>query len=133
MTASTTQDYRALLSAVAPKAIHSEAENERALTLLENLTNKPVVNQAEQQLIELLSVLIEDFEERRYRPKRRARPTDILRELMAANGVKQKDLVDVFGSPSIVSEVLHQRRGFTVEHIRKLARRFKVSPAVFIA
>ncbi|HZU43301.1 MAG TPA: hypothetical protein VE994_11555 [Terriglobales bacterium] len=101
--------------------------------MLEDLASKPTVSQAEQQLIELLSVLIEDFEERRYQPKRPARPTEVLQELMAANGLKQKDLVGVFGSPSIVSEVLHQKRGLTVEHIRKLARRFNVSPAVFIA
>jgi HTH-type transcriptional regulator/antitoxin HigA len=133
MSVSTTQDYRELLSSVAPRPIHSEAENERALALLEELAGKPMVSQAEQQLIELLCVLIEDFEGRRYQPKRRAKPAEVLRELMAANGLKQKDLVNVFGSPSIVSEVLHERRGLTVEHIRKLARRFNVSPAVFIA
>ena len=132
MNASIAQTYRELLSSVAPKAIHSEAENQRALALLEELVGKGIVNQAERQLIELLSVLIEDFEERRYQPKHRARPAQVLRELMAAQGLKQKDLVGVFGSPSIVSEILHERRGLTVEHIRRLARRFHVSPAVFI-
>ncbi len=133
MTASVTQQYRLLLSEMAPCAIHSEAENERAIAHLEKLTSKVRVTQAEQQLIELLSILIGDFEEKHYAPKRRTKPSAVLQELMAANELRQKDLVDVFGSPSIVSEVLHGKRNLTVDHIRKLSRRFRVSPAVFIA
>lgn len=39
--------------------------------------------------------------------------------------------MDVFGAPSIASEVLREKRRLTVEHIRKLSRRFHVSPEVF--
>jgi HTH-type transcriptional regulator/antitoxin HigA len=46
-------------------------------------------------------------------------------------GFKQKDLLDVFGTPSIVSEVLHGKRQFTTEHIRRLSKRFHVSREVF--
>ena len=60
-----------------------------------------------------------------------ASPSEILRELMEANNLKQKDLVDVFGTPSIVSEVLNGKRGLTIEHIKKLGRRFHVSPELF--
>jgi len=41
------------------------------------------------------------------------------------------DLLDIFGTPSIISEVLSEKRGLTVEHIRKLSRRFHISPEVF--
>jgi len=51
---------------------------------------------------------------------------------MTANGLKQKDLLDIFGTPSIVSEVLHGKRQLTTGHIRKLSKRFQVSPEVFI-
>jgi HTH-type transcriptional regulator/antitoxin HigA len=51
---------------------------------------------------------------------------------MSANNLKQKDLLYVFGTPSIVSEVLHGKRQLTTEHIRRLSRRFHVSPEVFI-
>ena len=56
----------------------------------------------------------------------------VLNELMQANGLKQKDMLDVFGTPSIVSEILHGKRQLTTEHIRRLSRRFHVSPEVFI-
>ncbi len=77
-------------------------------------------------------MLIEDFEEKHYALKA-ASPVEVLNELMQANNLKQKDMVDVFGTPSIVSEVLHGKRHLTTEHIRRLSsRRFRVSPEVFI-
>ena len=52
---------------------------------------------------------------------------------MEANGLKQKDLVgSVFETASIASEVLSGKREITKEHIRKLSRKFHVSPAVFL-
>ena len=65
------------------------------------------------------------------REERRERQENA-RRLMEANDLKQKDLVDVFGTPSIVSEVLNGKRGLTIEHIKKLSRRFHVSPEVFL-
>jgi HTH-type transcriptional regulator / antitoxin HigA len=85
---------------------------------------------AEQRLAELLTLLIEDFEEKAY-SLHTASPIEVLRELIEANHLKQKNLIDVFVTPSIVSEVLNGKRGLTVEHIRKLSRRFHVSPEVF--
>jgi HTH-type transcriptional regulator/antitoxin HigA len=56
---------------------------------------------------------------------------EALEELMEANGLRQKDLVSIFGTPSIISEVLNGKRRLTTEHIRKLSRRFHVSPELF--
>ena len=50
---------------------------------------------------------------------------------MAGNDLRQKDLVPIFGSESIVSEVLHKKRALYKNHIEKVSKRFKVSPAVF--
>ena len=110
--------------------IHSEKENERHLAMLKELDQKGKLSPAEQRLAELLTLLIEDFEEKAYALKP-AKPIEILNELLEANSLKQKDLVDVFGTPSIVSEVLNGKRGLTIEHIKKLSRRFHVSPEVF--
>jgi len=86
---------------------------------------------AERRMAELLTLLIEDFEEKHYALKASS-PVDVLQELMQANNLKQQDLIDVFGTPSIVSEVLNGKRQFTTEHIRRISRRFHVSPEVFI-
>jgi HTH-type transcriptional regulator/antitoxin HigA len=125
-------EYAALLSSTLPAVIRSEAENQRYLALLEELDSKGNrMTAAERRLTELLTLLIRRFEEKHYAFKA-ASPVDVLHELMLANSLKQKDLLDVFGTPSIVSEVLHGKRQLTTEHIRRLSRRFHVSTEVFI-
>jgi len=125
-------EYAALLATTLPAVIRSEAENERYIALLEELDRKGSrMTAAERRMAELLTLLIEDFEEKHYSLKASS-PLDVLNELMSANNLKQKDLLDVFGTASIVSEVLHGKRQFTTDHIRGLSRRFHVSPEVFI-
>ena len=134
-TATAQPEYAALLARTLPAVIHSEKENERCIAMLETLDHKgdrkgEKLTAAERRLTELLTVLIEDFEQQAYALKP-ARPVEVLRELIESNGLKQKDLLDIFSTPSIASEVLREKRGLTVEHIRKLSRRFHVSPEVF--
>jgi len=125
-------EYAALLAQTLPTVIRSEAENARFISALEELDAKGGrLSAAERRLADLLTLLIEDFEEKHYALEP-AEPVTVLEELMAANNLKQKDLVDIFGTPSIVSEVLNGKRQFTTEHIRRLSRRFHVSPEVFI-
>jgi HTH-type transcriptional regulator/antitoxin HigA len=50
---------------------------------------------------------------------------------MNANGLRQVDLLDVFGTPSIVSEVLSGKRELSKAHIARLSERFHLSPALF--
>lgn len=115
-----------------PSVINSEKENERCIRMLEELDSKRHrATVAERRMAELLTLLIEDFEERHY-AFRTATPIQALTELMEANELKQKDLVDIFGTPSIVSEILNGRRNLTTAHIRKLSQRFHVSPELFI-
>ena len=131
-TATSRPEYATLLARTLPSVIHSEKENARYLAMLEELDQKgSKLTPAEQRLAELLTLLIEDFEEKAYALEP-ASPVEILRELMDANNLRQKDLVDVFGTPSIVSEVLNGKRGLTIEHIKKLSGRFHVSAEVFI-
>ncbi len=124
-------EYASLLTNTLPAVIRTETENERHVTRLEELDRKGSrMSAAERRMAELLTLLIEDFEEKHYALEA-ASPVGVLNELMMANNLKQKDLLDVFGTPSIVSEVLRGKRKLTTEHIRRLSRRFHVSPEVF--
>jgi HTH-type transcriptional regulator / antitoxin HigA len=124
-------EYASLLTKTLPSVIGSEAENERYISVLEDLDHKGSrITAAERRLAQLLTLLIEDFEEKHYALEAGS-ALDVLTELMLANNLKQKDLVDVFATPSIVSEVLRGKRKLTAEHIRRLSRRFHVSPEVF--
>ena len=123
-------NYAALLSETRPEVIRDERQNQAYVRQLEKLTSKKSVTRAEEKLIELLAVLIEDFEAKHFRVPE-ATPVAIIRHLMEAHGLRQKDLVSIFGTESIASEVLHGKRELTKEHIKRLSARFGVSPAVF--
>jgi HTH-type transcriptional regulator/antitoxin HigA len=124
--------YADLLKRTTPRVIRSEQENEHFTSLLENITRKGrAATPAEQQLAELLTVLIEQFEEKHYAlPK--SKPQQILKTLMEANDLRQKDLVSVFGAESTVSAILSGKRKMTATHIKRLSKRFKVSPELFL-
>jgi len=111
----------------APSVIRSQAQNEHYISVLEQLERKKRLSKEEARLAELLTLLISDYEEKHYQLK----PIEIVEELMRANGLRQKDLVDVFGTESIVSEVLNGKRELNKEHIKRLSERFRISPAVF--
>jgi len=123
-------DYGSLLSETKPEVIHDEGQNDMFVARLEELTSKQVVTPAEEKLIELLTVLIENFEAQHY-PVQGSGPLDVIRHLMEESHLRQKDLVDVFGTESIVSDVLNGKRDLAKDHIRKLSERFGVSPALF--
>jgi HTH-type transcriptional regulator/antitoxin HigA len=126
-----TPEYTALLREVAPKVIRTEQENKAYTEILYELDRRSKnLTAAEKELAELLTLLIENFEETRYRLPR-AKPLEALRFLMEQHQLKQKDLVKVFGTASVVSEVLSGKRELTKEHIRRLSRRFRVSPELF--
>jgi HTH-type transcriptional regulator/antitoxin HigA len=122
--------YGALLSREKPEVISGEKQNRLYIERLEKLTAKNSVTPAERKLVALLTVLIEEYEAK-HDPMPDAEPTAIIRHLMEAHSLRQKDLLDVFGTESIVSDVLRGRRELTKQHIRRLSTRFHVSPSVF--
>lgn len=111
--------------------IHTEAENDRCTAVLESLLRTKSRTVEENRLVELLTLLIENFEEREYAMPKQADGAAILRHLMDANKLRQTDLLDVFGSASVISEVLKGKRELSKAHIVGLSDRFHVSPAVF--
>jgi len=123
-------DYARLLAELRPEAIRGEEQSRSYIQKLEELTSRKKVTPAEAKLIRLLTVLVEEYEAKHH-PLPEAGPLDIIRHLMEAHKLRQKDLVDVFGTESIVSDVLNGKRDLTKEHIRRLSTRFHVSPAVF--
>ena len=124
-------EYARLLAESLPTVIDSEGLNELYLEQVsELLRREDSLSPAETQLLKLLTLLIEDFEEKHYAVPRSG-PLATVRFLMDQHSLKQKDLTDIFGTPSITSEVLSGKRELNKEHIRRLSKRFKVSPELF--
>ena len=119
-----------LLEFSSPAPITSERQHEEYLSLLDKLASKENPTTGEGKYAEVLVTLIEDYEEEHHSISD-ASPVEVLRALMDANDLRQKDLASIFGSESIVSEVLHEKRDLNKTHIAKLSKRFRISPAVF--
>jgi HTH-type transcriptional regulator/antitoxin HigA len=125
--------YSRLMAEVAPKVIKTEAENDAALVIVERLMEKGDDGRSpeEEAALELLTMLIEQFEEEAY-PVPAGDPVGALRFLMESNDLKAADLVDEIGSRAKVSEILSGKRSISKEQAKRLGERFRVSPAVFI-
>jgi HTH-type transcriptional regulator/antitoxin HigA len=124
-------EYVKLLTGTLPSVIRSEVQNEEYLRQVsELLRSEHTLTDAEQEYVRLLTLLIEDFEEKSYAlPK--STPVEVLTFLMDQHGLKQRDLTEVFGTKSITSEVLSGKRELNKEQIRRLSDRFHVSLELF--
>ncbi|MDC4140373.1 helix-turn-helix domain-containing protein, partial [Acinetobacter nosocomialis] len=80
----------------------------------------PAIGSPESDRLELLSVLIEDYENKQY-PIEAPDPIDAILFRMHEKGLKQADLAPYFGTTSRVSEVLNRKRALTVDMIRALS------------
>ncbi|TAO06001.1 MAG: transcriptional regulator [Phormidium sp. SL48-SHIP] len=129
-----TPTYDQLLIQVQPKPIQSLADYEAMLSELDRLMEieESQLSDDETSMLELLAILIEDYERKTYPMPNTASPHDVLDELVAAHQLRQKDLLDIFGSKGIASEVFNRKRGISKTQAKALGERFKVSPSVFL-
>lgn len=123
--------YAALLSRYRPKAIATEAENESALALAEELEHRPQRTPEENALLDLLVILIEKFEDEHY-PIPTGTPQSMLLHLLEARNLKQEALVGILGSRGVVSEVVNGKRGISKNQAKVLAEFFAVDVGLFI-
>lgn len=123
--------YGQLLGRTLPHVIHTDEECERLTSELMRLDERADPSAEEKELAELLTVLIDEYEERRY-PIRKASPQQTLQHLMEARELTQKDLWKLFGSKGITSEVFHGKRSVSKAQAKKLAKFFHVSAELFI-
>jgi HTH-type transcriptional regulator/antitoxin HigA len=83
----------------------------------------------ERALLELLEHLVKEYDDRVELPK--AAPYQVVLHLMEHKGLRQADLLSVFGSRAVASAVLSGKRELSKAHIRGLAEFFHLSPAAF--
>lgn len=112
------------------KLITTEKEYDKALERLSEIfDSKP--NTKLGQEADFLALLIEQYEEVNH-PIESPDPIVAIRIRMEELEMKQKDLVGIIGSKSIVSEVLNKKRTLTVNMIRNLSDKLKIAAKVLI-
>jgi len=103
------------------KVIRSDEQHQDYLLEIHRLSSlNPLPSTIEGERLELLSVLIESYENAKY-PVELPDPIDAIIFRMEEQGLKQADLVPYFGTRSRVSEVLARKRPLTVNMIRALS------------
>ncbi|BAU63402.1 HTH transcriptional regulator [Stanieria sp. NIES-3757] len=124
-------DYAQLLAKYQPKVIETEAENDRAIELAQELEHKANRSLEEDAILELLVTLIEKFEYENY-PIPEGTPHSMLLHLMESNNIKQENLVGVIGSRGVVSEVVNGKRSISKAQAKALAEFFSVDVGLFL-
>ena len=124
-------DPAKMIAKGAPHVIHNDAELAAYTEVLFRLTSLTRPSRSEQEAIELLTLLIERYEETNY-PIPPADPVSVVRFLLEHQNLTQRDLIPEFGSESAVSMFLSGDRQLTLDQVRKLSARFKLSADAFI-
>ncbi|NES99413.1 MAG: transcriptional regulator [Sphaerospermopsis sp. SIO1G1] len=120
-----TESYAALLAKYQPKVITTEAENDQAISIVEDLEHRSHLTPEEKALLELLVTLISKFEDENY-PIPQGSPHSMLLHLMEAQNVTPEDLFKVLGSPDIVYEMINNQLPINKHQAEALADFFHV-------
>lgn len=128
------QSYRSLILQFMPRPIFSEVEYEATQREIDRLIDKGELSADEQDYLDLLGTLLSDYEARFDDGiKEELRGIALLKGLMELHNLKQKDLVPIFKTRSIVSMVLSGKRPLTADHINQLAHRFQLPHGHFFS
>jgi HTH-type transcriptional regulator/antitoxin HigA len=126
-------DYPGLCRAHLPRVIRDRVDYDNTLEIVEAMALHAARFTPDQKdYFELLSHLVADYDEAEVkRPK--ATASGVLEHLMAERGMTAADLSRVLGaSRNLGGMILRGERRLTLDHVTRLARHFRVSPALFL-
>jgi HTH-type transcriptional regulator/antitoxin HigA len=112
------------------KLIKTEIDYQEALTRMDEIFDAPQ-GTSESDEADILALLIDDYENHNY-PIEAPDPIEAIKIRMEEMDLKQKDLAPELGGKNRVSEILNKKRKLTVEMIRKLADKLKLSASILI-
>jgi HTH-type transcriptional regulator / antitoxin HigA len=127
--------YMKLVELFPLQPITSKDQHAVALKVLEKLISyvngEKLSDDGAEIYLSILSDLVGDYERGRYKTSAIS-GTEMLAYLMELQGLNQSDLAKELGGQPIVSKVLKGERDLNLRQVKALAKRFKVSPGVFI-
>ncbi|MAC95069.1 MAG: transcriptional regulator [Flavobacteriales bacterium] len=106
------------------KAIKTEEDHNQALRRLEEIFHAPI-NSKEGDEAEILSILIEKYEDEYY-PIEAPDPIEAIKFRMEQMGMSKKELAQILGYSSRVSEIFNRKRKLTLRMIRNLHEKLNI-------
>jgi HTH-type transcriptional regulator / antitoxin HigA len=126
-----TDKYIQLLQKFPPRTITNNQQLEATQEVIDSLLDRAELTPEESDYLNVLGTLVFDYEQKNeiiadiY-------GVELLKVLIAERNLRQKDLIPIFKTESIVSDILNGKRQLTIRHIQELAQFFNLSPAVFL-
>ncbi len=128
-----TPSYADLLVEIEPRPVRSKAALERSYKLIDRLMSKPEFSRAESEMLEMLSMLVEQYESREH-PTPRVSAAEMLEHLIEARGITNATLAAETNIPrSTITDILAGRRRISIGNVRKFSGYFRVPPSIFIS
>jgi HTH-type transcriptional regulator/antitoxin HigA len=127
----TKEKYLDLLNDFPPCPVTTEDEFEATQAVINKLLDKSDLTLEEETYLDVLGTLVSDYESQQENLIPDIYGVELLKFLVREHNLKQKDLVSIFKTESIVSEMFNGKRQLTTHHIQELARFFDLSPSVF--
>lgn len=125
------ESYLELVRRFPLRPLHDERDLDEAIRMIDALLDRPTLTPPEQDYLDVLSDLVESFEEEAI-PIGAAEDAVILRFLIEMRGATQVRVAEQTGiAESTISEVLASKRKLNRTQIGKLARYFHVGPGTF--
>jgi HTH-type transcriptional regulator/antitoxin HigA len=113
------------------KPIKTKEQYKEYLSIIDTLIDCEE-NTPEEEVLELISILIEDYEIK-YHFVEAPDPIEAIKIKMEEDHLRKKDLVQYFGSPSRVSEILNRKRTLTLDMMKKLHRGLGISAETLLS
>jgi len=110
--------------------IRNEKDYKKALERLEVIFDAKQGTKEGDEL-EILAILIDNYESENF-PIEMPDPISAINFRMEQMGLKQKDLVEMIGFKSRVSEIMNRKRKLTLDMIRKLNTQLRIPTEVLI-
>lgn len=117
-----------------PQAILDDVHLENTVEMIDDLMASGKLTKGQALYLETLVQLVQAYEASNHAIDiSDISGIDSLKHLMNENGMSASDLARLLGvHASMGSKILKGDRSLTVEHLKKLSHRFKVSPVLFI-
>ena len=112
------------------KPIRSNADYEASMTEIERLWGARS-GTPEGDRLDILATLVDAYENEHY-PMDPPDPIEAIKFRMEQRGLTRKDLAEILGSRTRVTEVLNRRRGLSINMIRRLHEKLGISLEVLI-
>ena len=125
--------YEELLAETLPGRIKNDEDYDRFRARFGDLLVQRRRTRAEDRLMDLLAVLIEDYDRQHGMPPDNSTPAERLQFLVEHSGKSATELlVPVFGQRSHVNEALNGKRAISAAQARKLGQLFHMPPGLFL-